>query len=97
MYALKGISQISTFVLFEFKHLSNLKKSKKGTIKISLFIFIKEDGIMINEYFKTLLKKVREYDKKATNPFLKNEYEHNSKNNIYTQTYIWVENNKGLS
>ena len=52
---------------------------------------------MINEYFKTLFKKVREYDKKATNPFLKNEYEHNSKNNIYTQTYIWVENNKGLS
>ena len=51
---------------------------------------------MINEYFKTLLKKVKEYDKNATNPFLKNEYEYNPQKNIYEKTYIWVENNKGL-
>lgn len=41
-------------------------------------------------YFKTLLKKIEMYDKKATNPFLNNEFENNPFKNIYEQTYLWV-------
>ncbi len=41
-------------------------------------------------YFKTLLKKMEMYDKKATNPFLNNEFENNPFKNIYEQTYLWV-------
>lgn len=47
------------------------------------------------KYFKILLKKVKNYDKKATNPFLKGEYENNPFKSIYEQTYLWItkENN----
>ena len=43
------------------------------------------------KFFKLLYKKVEKYDKKATNPFLSNDYEYNPFKSIYEQTYIWVE------
>lgn len=42
------------------------------------------------KYFKTLMKKVEKYNKKATNPFLNAQFENNPFKNIYEQTYIWV-------
>ncbi len=42
------------------------------------------------EYFKKIIKKVESYDKKATNPFLENQFENNPFKSIYEQTYIWV-------
>ena len=41
-------------------------------------------------YFKTLMKKINEYDKKATNPFLEANFKNDFSKNIYEQTYIWV-------
>lgn len=40
-------------------------------------------------YFKTLMKKISEYDKKATNPFLYANFSEISKN-IQEKTYIWI-------
>ncbi len=42
------------------------------------------------EYFKKIIKNVEKYDKKATNPFLQNQFENNPFKSIYEQTYIWV-------
>ena len=41
-------------------------------------------------YFKFLIKKTEKYHKKATNPFLNNNFEYNPRKSIYEQTYIWV-------
>ena len=59
--------------------------------EVNLILFL-----MKFKYFKTLLNKVKTYDKKATNPFLKGEYEQNPFKTIYEQTYIWItkENNE---
>ena len=46
--------------------------------------------IMNIEYFKKIIKNVEKYDKKATNPFLQNQFENNPFKSIYEQTYIWV-------
>ena len=43
------------------------------------------------KYFKILFKKVEKYDKKATNPFLNNDFKYNPFKSIYEQTYLWVE------
>ena len=49
-------------------------------------------GAQMNlRYFRILLKKVEKYNKKATNPFLEQNFEHNPFKNIYEQTYIWIE------
>lgn len=42
-------------------------------------------------YFKLLIKKTKKYDKKATNPFLNQNFEYNPFKSIYEQTYIWVD------
>ena len=41
-------------------------------------------------YFETLKKKIKEYDKKATNPFLEINFKNNLSQNVFEQTYIWV-------
>jgi hypothetical protein len=41
-----------------------------------------------------ILKKVKNYDKRAKNPFLENEYSYNPFKSIYEQTYIWIEKPK---
>ena len=46
---------------------------------------------MIKKYIDILIKKVNKYDKKATNPFIKDEFAYNPFKSIYEQTYIWVE------
>lgn len=46
------------------------------------------------KYFNILKKKVEQYDRKATNPFLNNQFENNPFKSIYEQTYIWVTKNK---
>ena len=48
------------------------------------------------KFLKLLYKKMEKYDKKASNPFINNEYKYNPFKSIYEQTYIWVEktNNK---
>ena len=43
------------------------------------------------KYMKFLLHKTKKYDKKATNPFINNDFEYNPFKSIYEQTYIWVE------
>lgn len=47
---------------------------------------------MFIKYMKTLIHKMKQYDKKATNPFIQNNIEYNPFKSIYEQTYIWVEN-----
>lgn len=42
-------------------------------------------------FLKLCLKKADKYNKKATNPFLEQNFEHNPFKNIYEQTYIWIE------
>ena len=42
-------------------------------------------------YFKILINKTKEYDKKATNPFLETNFEYNPFKTIYEQTYIWID------
>ncbi len=46
---------------------------------------------MFKKYFNVLIKKMEKYDKKATNPFLKQDFSYNPFKSIYEQTYIWVE------
>ena len=41
-------------------------------------------------YFEKIIKNVENYDKKATNPFLNNQFENNPFKTIYEQTYIWI-------
>lgn len=41
--------------------------------------------------FKTILNKMKKYDKRATNPFLNIKRAYNSEKSMYEQTYIWVE------
>ena len=45
---------------------------------------------MIIKNLKILFKKTEKYNKKATNPFLKADFENNPFKNIYEQTYIWI-------
>lgn len=49
---------------------------------------------MFLKYTSKLLEKLKKYDKKATNPFLKKGQDCNSSKSIYEKTYIWVEENK---
>ena len=49
---------------------------------------------MTNKYLDKLFKKMNEYDKKATNPFLENHFDYNPFKSIYEQTYIWVDKEK---
>ncbi|MBQ2984191.1 MAG: hypothetical protein IJD57_05285 [Candidatus Gastranaerophilales bacterium] len=44
--------------------------------------------------FGELLKKVNNYNKKAKNPFIENNFAYNPFKSIYEQTYIWVEKPK---
>ena len=48
----------------------------------------------MNFRFGEILKKVNNYDKKAKNPFLENNYNYNPFKSIYQQTYIWIEKPK---
>ncbi len=43
------------------------------------------------KYMKFLLHKTKKYDKKASNPFINNDFKYNPFKSIYEQTYIWVE------
>lgn len=43
------------------------------------------------KFMKFLLHKTEKYNKKATNPFISNDFEYNPFKSIYEQTYIWVE------
>ncbi len=45
----------------------------------------------MKRYLKILIKKLKKYDKKATNPFLERDCDYNPFKSIYEQTYIWVE------
>lgn len=47
---------------------------------------------MFLKFTYKLFENLKKYDKKATNPFLKNDFSENSKT-IYEKTYIWVEKN----
>ena len=47
------------------------------------------------KYIKLLIKKTNRYDKKATNPFLNNQFENNPFKSIYEQTYIWITKEQG--
>lgn len=47
------------------------------------------------KYFKILFKKTEKYDKKATNPFLSEDFKYNPFKSIYEQTYIWVTKERG--
>ena len=47
---------------------------------------------MFTSYMKTLLNKINRLDKKATNPFLKGEFDPHKC--LMEQTYIWVEKQK---
>ncbi|MBQ8848384.1 MAG: hypothetical protein IJ003_05515 [Candidatus Gastranaerophilales bacterium] len=49
---------------------------------------------MKSNFFKILLKKAEKYNKKATNPFLNNQFEYNPFKSIYEQTYLWIEKPK---
>ena len=46
---------------------------------------------MFKKYTKNIFLKAYKYNKKATNPFLSNIYEPNSKKTLHEQIYIWVE------
>ncbi len=46
---------------------------------------------MIKKYINIIMRKVKKYDKKATNPFLSNNFSYNPFKSIYEQTYVWVE------
>jgi len=46
---------------------------------------------MFKKYVNILMKKTKQYDKRAQNPFLKSEFSYNPFKSIYEQTYIWVE------
>ena len=45
----------------------------------------------IKEYFSTLNKKMKAYDKNAKNPFLEYNYAYNPFKSAISQTYVWVE------
>ena len=47
------------------------------------------------KHIKTIIKKVKKYDKKASNPFLERQFENNPFKTIYEQTYIWVTKEQG--
>ena len=49
---------------------------------------------MFFKYTNKLLKKLKKYDKKATNPFLTRGLNYDNNISIYEKTYIWVEKNK---
>ena len=49
---------------------------------------------MFLKYTNKILKNLNKYDKKATNPFLKNNFNCDLYKSIYEKTYIWVEENK---
>ena len=58
-------------------------------MKISLWV--KRGALYMNlRYFEKIIKNVENYDKKATNPFLNNQFENNPFKTIYEQTYIWI-------
>jgi len=48
---------------------------------------------MFLKYTYKLFKCLKKYDKKATNPFLKGNFDYDNKS-LYEKTYIWVEENK---
>ena len=48
-------------------------------------------------YMKFLLHKTEKYNKKATNPFINNDFQYNPFKSIYEQTYIWVEEKKATA
>lgn len=45
----------------------------------------------IKKYIENLNKKVDEFDKKAKNPFLENDFAYNPFKGAFEQTYIWIE------
>ena len=47
------------------------------------------------KYFKTLINKMENYNKKAINPFVHNDFQYNPFKSIYEQTYIWVTKERG--
>jgi len=49
---------------------------------------------MFLKYTYMLLKNLKKYDKKATNPFLKKGYHFDNSKTLHEKTYIWVEENK---
>jgi len=49
---------------------------------------------MFLKYTFKLLKNLKKYDKKATNPFLKRDLKFDNSKTLYEKTYIWVEENK---
>lgn len=49
---------------------------------------------MFLKFTHRLLKNLKKYDKKATNPFLKNGYNYDNRTSLYEKTYVWVEENK---
>lgn len=49
---------------------------------------------MMIKYFKTIIEKTKKYDKKAQNPFLKNEFQYNPFKSVYEQTYMWITNSE---
>ena len=53
---------------------------------------MKGGKVYISKYFNFLIKKMKKYDKKATNPFTNIDYKYDNSKSIYEQTYIWVEN-----
>lgn len=72
--------------------MGNFKNLKFEIMKL---ILCKEGRfIIIKKYFDIIYKKMKKYDKKAANPFLKAQYAYNPFKSIYEQTYIWVENEK---
>ena len=46
---------------------------------------------MFGKYLNIIFKKIKKYDKYASNPFLNKDFEYNPFKSIYEQTYIWVE------
>lgn len=47
------------------------------------------------KHLKKIIKKVKNYDKQATNPFLEHQFENNPFKSIYEQTYIWITKEQG--
>lgn len=45
----------------------------------------------IKKYFKVLNEKMKQYDKKAKNPFLEYNYAHNPFKSAVYETKVWVE------
>lgn len=78
--------------MLKITQLGNLKIFKFGIIEISP---IKLGGIiMLKKYFRILMKKMKKYDSKATNPFINSTSSYNpfrELRELKEQTCIWVE------